>query len=347
MLVRLAGCALGLAVSGCGAGDIEYTYRPDPGVDVNPACLAGTCVERTFEWDGPLWARFSPDPTAFGAEDPILCPDSTAGPGPDFHADFTNPPAYCPSCTCLPSKGQCELPSTFTASPTNCKGGGQPIPFDAPPSWDGACDNSAPVVPPNTAKSLTVGPLTIKNESCAVGTPGPAEGVTQYWGTFVRTCYGKGWTQCNNPQGSCIPWGTQPSPDFRLCIIRPGVHDDCQPSWPEKFTIYTGVKDDRHCVKDCACGPPAGSMCVAHASVYQNSDTTCGGPTVANLDNIGLSSLMPTCNDINPPGQPLGSKSATAPTYLPGACDVIPGVADGEAIPLEPSTLCCRTEPLL
>jgi len=86
-------------------------------------------------------------------------------------------------------------------------------------------------------------------------------------------------------------------------------------------------------------------MCVAHASVYQNSDNTCGGPAVANLDNVSLSSLMPTCNDINPPGQPLGSKSATHPTYIAGTCTPIPGEeGDGGVMAMNEWTLCCKPE---
>lgn len=144
-----------------------------------------------------------------------------------------------------------------------------------------------------------------------------------------------------------MPRGKRPPPEFRLCVMKDGNHD-CpsfpDDNWPDRTFIYESedIDDGRVCLQECTCGPPTGSMCVAQASVYQNSDNTCAGPTVANLDHVGLSSLKPTCNDINPPGQPLGSKSATPPTYIPGGCTAIEGQSTGHATGTNPTTLCCK-----
>jgi hypothetical protein len=53
-----------------------------------------------------------------------------------------------------------------------------------------------------------------------------------------------------------------------------------------------------------------------------------------------VDATAPTCQDL-PPGTPLGSKSATAPTYTPGTCAPDGGVPSGAATPSGPSTLCC------
>ena len=65
----------------------------------------------------------------------------------------------------------------------------------------------------------------------------------------------------------------------------------------------------------------------------------CVGPLV---DQISISSVSPTCVDIQPPGQALGSKSAGAMTYIPGTCEPLGGQASGMITGVNPTTLCCR-----
>lgn len=336
---------LGLTVTAC-QERMMWFHSADAGVpaDAGP-CFPGTCVLRPPLWDGPLWVWLGPDPGE-GLGDPAPeCPATTDGDAGTWHADLVAPPACFP-CTCGPSTGSCELPSKLTVSTSPCGQGVPSIPFDAPAGWDGSCDASTKV-PANTAASVKIAPITIKNEACAVGPKGPAlEKVPTVWQTMAVTCYGQGWSECGNPESSCIPQGNQPSPDFRLCVIHEGVvQSDCHPSWPEKHIVYKGVQDDRQCLTECTCGPPKGSVCTSFLSIYENNDTTCGGPVV--FPSLPISSAQPgPCHDLSPAGKPMGSKSATPPTYIPGTCEAIPGTSTGDAIPQEPATLCCRTEPL-
>lgn len=362
---RMGLLAIGLA--GCGTtelwwyscpkpdrGHLAFDGTPDPchykdqDAGAEEGCPPGACVLRPTYWDGPFWVWVGPDPAVmkFGSKGPPECPLGTAGPAGDWHADLLAPPA-CAICTCEPSTGSCELPSVFTASTVTCgQPGGTSIAFDAPVSWDGKCDTTNQV-PANAAKSLTIAPVTVTEESCPVGPPVAAltGGAVPYvWQTLVRTCHGQEWSGCGSPSASCVPKGNQPSSEFRLCVMKEGKIDyDCDDRWPEQRVIYKDVKDDRNCLTECTCGAPIGSKCTAEASVYQNSDNTCGGPTVV---DIGIGSTSEACFDIVPPGKPLGSKSATSPTYNSGTCAPILGTSMGSATEQEPSTLCCRTEPL-
>jgi hypothetical protein len=55
-------------------------------------------------------------------------------------------------------------------------------------------------------------------------------------------------------------------------------------------------------------------------------------------------SNTPTCHDVST-GSALGSKSATMPTYLPGACQPSGGEPMGSATPTNPVTFCCVPSP--
>lgn len=348
------------SLTGCPPSEMDLgNDDPDPseaGADAgaDKGCPPGICVRRPPLWDGPLWVWIGPDPAMvpLGWDGPPACPSNTDGDAGDWHADLLAP-TECAACTCGPSTGSCALPSSLMAHDVVCQDLDQPhndISFDPPASWDGACDNMTQI-PANVAKSLTIAPLTVSEESCPIGPVDPrvpaltASVVPYIWQTFVRTCYGHGWSQCGSPLASCIPKGNQPASEFRLCVILTGEYPErCDGEWPEKHVIYKEVKDERQCLTECTCGPPVGSMCTAKASVYQNSDSTCDGATVEG--DVGIASTGPKCFDIVPPGQPLGSKSATSPTYIAGTCEPILGTAIGSAAGQEPATLCCRTEPL-
>lgn len=359
-LVTVAGCALTLPACGTSTiwfWDCREANNPDFAPDGTPnpcprdspadggSC---TCVQRPYDWDGPAYVWFGDDPSSSPLSDgPPVCPSDVLGVvADDWHADLNPAPPACASCTCLPSKGKCELPSQFTASTATCAGGLGSIPFDAPASWDGGCDNTAPAVPPNKAKSMTIGMLTIKEESCerAIFPNGDVKdstGIT--WKKMAHLCYGKGWKQCDNPQATCIPLDHLPA-DFDLCVTHDGDDQDCNTLpgnyWPIKHVYYKGANDSRQCLKECTCGPPTGSMCTAKATIYQSNDNTCNGPIVEG--NIGIGSTMTACVDIVPAGQPLGSKSATAPVYVPGSCAAIPGDSVGDVTPKNPVTICCK-----
>jgi len=312
----------------------------DAGIDADAGTdkggCHGVCVGVPVPWKGPFLFRSGP------AGQALDCPNMMIS--NRWNADLVVP-LDCEPCTCGPSSGMCELPSKLTASTTPCNGGVQPIPFDAPPAWDGGCDNTNSIDAGANVKSLSIDPLIVTQESCAVDTtPGPPKPLPTSWKIDAIACDPPGWPWCSAPNIVCV--NKDAFLGFRLCIAddgdRPCPNSDSDSNFTERYVFYAGVDDQRQCTA-CTCGPPNGSMCTAKVSVYQNSDNTCSGPTV--YPSIGISSVMPTCVDINPPGQPLGSKSATSPAYIPGECAPVPGVVDpdgGTAIPQWPITICCQ-----
>ena len=79
-------------------------------------------------------------------------------------------------------------------------------------------------------------------------------------------------------------------------------------------------------------------MCTAQLSAY--TDLACKAPVDGAYT---IASTGPKCVDILPTGQPLMSKSATTPIYIPGTCNVIPGVVTGTITKINPSTVCCES----
>src|SRR6185503_11824434 len=150
-------------------GDIGYYDHDD--ASAVATCPPAPCVEVPQGWDGPRWLWSGPNdaaaPTCPYPEDGGDSPSWEGGDDPDA-------PPECEPCTCLPSTGSCALPSKLTAGTTACTvPGGIPIPFDAPASWDGKCDNMNPIGPGSGVASLSIEPLTVAQESCAPGVTVP------------------------------------------------------------------------------------------------------------------------------------------------------------------------------
>lgn len=313
----------------------------DADADADESCPESACFTSPAGWFGPYLLWFGPN-----GQEP-QCP--YGGPNGDAYIGYDDlvAPLACEACACGLPTGSCALPSVFTASSSTCATDGPGslhFPFTAPDAWDGVCDNTTQVSA-GEAKSLTIAPLTVTDGTCQVLDP-PVPGLTSKpvassWDTFARACHGQA-LRCNDPDATCLP---TPDPAFRVCVYQEG--DNACPkvgNWPEKHVFYNDVEDRRECT-ECTCGPPQGSMCTALLSVYENSASTCEGPLVFNQLSISSESPGP-CHDISPSGKPMGSKSATPPTYIPGTCASIPGLpVEGRiATKIEPSTLCCRPE---
>ncbi len=312
-------------------GKPDFCHRRDL-PDAGGGCGVGACTKVPLYWDGPtlLWAG--------PAGQALECPTGPNGIAWEGHDDLVAP-NECEICTCAPPTGSCALPSTLTASTKACniQGGGSAS-FDAPVPWDGQCD-TAIQVPTGVATSLTIAPLTIAESGCMPGPPVAAKMVSAYWTTDARACHGPGFLPCLDSKSVCAP--NEDPLDFRVCITHEGKHN-C-PTGPgdiftEQHIFYDGIKDDRHC-SACTCGPPTGSLCTTMISVYKDADGMCGGPIV---DQGTVSSVSPRCIDIQPPGQPLGSKSAGPTTYIPGTCQPMGGKPSGVATESESFTFCCR-----
>ncbi len=364
MLVRAAviGALLSAVVVGCAAGcdamlsgALYSCKEPEPGhrgpdgvpdpchyqdaaggtdagedVHLDSVCEVGQYVHWSIKWASPtlLW---------IGAEDQAPeCPFGPESISYEGHTDLVAP-IICDACTCEPSMGDCSLPTTLTASSAPCGApGGVTTSFDAPTPWDGQCDSTTKV-PGGAAHSLKADPLVVTDTGCASGPPIPSKISSLHWNTYARGC------DTDLPMGPldrsiCLTDDVIPS-GFALCIFRDGDRD-CPPDsiWTERHVFYEGVQDDRQC-SACACGAPTGSLCKAQLAIYDGSDMTCSGPPFA---QIPITSAAPACLDITLPGQSLGGKSASAVTYVPGTCPAVGGDASGSALPIGPSTLCCR-----
>ncbi|MFO0759114.1 MAG: hypothetical protein U0359_21660 [Byssovorax sp.] len=347
LLVAAGACGVQEAnVGDCGEGrvaDLAHLGsdgRPDPCHLQDPpsagGCAQGELVHWPADWEEPLWLWF-------GVEDQAPeCPHGAASTAFEGHADLVAPDE-CEACTCEPPTGACSLPTTITASTATCGAfsNGALTSFDPPPGWGGLCDGTKQL-PGGAAHALTVGPLEMTEDGCAPGPTIPAKVISWHWQTFARACDGKGWSRGPIEHSMCIPDAHATTPDFRLCIFHEGEHD-CpmltHNDFTEQHVFFQGVDDKRAC-SECSCGPPMGSVCTATISIYKGGDLTCSGPTVTKTT---VSSASPTCVDIQPPGQALGSKSAGPTTYTPGTCQPLGGAPNGLAAEgTEPLTFCCR-----
>ena len=295
----------------------------DAGTDGGAGC---ECVQVPGTWSGPTWLWYG---------SPQQAPSCGGESLFEGYTDFVGGGA-CEICTCEPPTGSCALPSQLEVSTEACNlPGGSATSFDAPASWDGQCDGTTSVAA-GVAHALTIAPLSMTENGCTLGLPVPAKVIPAQPGTFARACHGEGWTVCGDViRSACIPRTEQPRPGFRLCVMKDGDHDcPANVSFTEKHVFYD--RADEACA-DCGCGSPVGSVCKAMLSIYE--DGVCAGSLV---DQVSVSSVSPKCLDIQPPGQGLGSKSATPPVYIPGACEPTGGQATGVITGINPTTLCCR-----
>lgn len=335
LLAPLVGCDAPLTNAGFNDAGVPV----DAGVDAGETCPPGQYKTAPPWWDGPflLWTGQND-----GQAPPCPGPPASGGEAWTGYADLVPPPA-CGPCACAPSTGTCELSSTLTAHDVLCQDLGQKhksISFDATGSWSGKCDTSSQI-PEGVTKSVTIEPVAVSQEACAplvpVAAPPHAMKVpTSAWRVFARSCYGWNWKVQENPETVCIPSDYQLPDGFHICVAHEDAQDCRSPDWPDRYVFYETAEDERECTK-CTCGPPVGGMCTAMVSL--DKDPACTAPVAP---GVGISSAMPTCIDINPPGPPLVSKFATPPTYIPGTCE--PGRIEvhGTVAKTGAKTFCCQ-----
>jgi hypothetical protein len=327
--VPLAGACLNLDLE----DDCHFTLSCPPSID---AC-EGTCepaVSYTPAWAAPLLVWLGD-----GSSTP-LCPSQAASHAP---VQFAPPPdPTCDPCTCSPSTGTCALPATASASTSQCAPSAPGIASDPPSAWDGSCTAANAVTSP--VESMSVGAMTVsESEGCTPQTAPATQSLPKTW-TVAGACFGTTQGTCPSSGDLCLP--AIPSPKtvaapgtgiWTYCITHEGADDDytmmCPPRFPALRVFGPSVTDTRACAA-CACDPPQGSACSSFVSAY--SDSSCSvylGTVEATLEG-------PTCVDV--PGTPLGSKSASAPVYVPGACAPSGGELTGSAVIDAPMTYCCR-----
>jgi hypothetical protein len=208
--------------------------------------------------------------------------------------------------------------------------------FDAPAGWSGACTAANPIAANqkcngvNCVQSLTVAPLALTEAACGISVDPVAAKLPFTWGTEARSCHGVAYGPCATPDEVCAPAA---EPGFAQCLVQKG-DNACPDRYTDRHVLYGGFSDTRECTP-CACSAPVGGTCTAQLSVFK--DNACS--TLSSIN--GLSSTGPTCFDILPSGQTLGSKLAEAPVYAPGVCQASGGEPMGQVLPEGPSTYCC------
>ena len=294
---------------------------------------AGQCAPLApGEWLGPLLLWIGKE-----GEAPECPPTAPVRGSPVF--DDLNAPTACGACKCDAPSGSCALPTSLTAyNSASCPAGAVPTPFYAPAGWDGSC-TTANAIPAklmclggNCVQALTIAPLALTEEPCAVGMEPVAAKLPYTWGTMARSCHGLSSGSCASPSEICAP---AVEPGFAQCLVRNG-DKECPEAYSVKHVFHDSFSDTRACTP-CACSAPIGGTCTALVSVF--SDGACSQPSLVVAGTIDATGSA--CLDVLPSGQALLSKAATPPVYSPGVCQVSGGEPMGQALPEEPSTYCC------
>lgn len=318
----------------CHERDAGVSDAGDAG-DSGPGSMCpGQCVPRSPPgWSEPvlLWSGAE-------AETAPTCPTWAPQGYPAGHAELTVPTFTCGSCACDPAAGSCELPATITAqSQFLCTG--VATSFDPPPGWTGAC-TSVNAIPAGQlcggspcAYSIGMAPLTLNESGCTPTVVNPPVSPPA-WTTKASTCVGEIVGTCTSPGEICAPVLPPPPPGFTICIGTSGDRT-CPVEFSEKHVFYDHFDDSRAC-SACACSTPTGGSCTGKISIFNDGDCS------SQIDIVTITSTAPSFCFSLPPGAALASKSSGPLTHTPGTCAASGGEAMGTAVPVEPSTFCCR-----
>jgi hypothetical protein len=326
----------GTGTGGAGMGGTG-TGGTDAGNDAGFPC--GICVPgQPLFWSYPFLVWFGGT-----QQDAPSCPASAADLAFKGFVSLTAP-VDCGTCTCGAPSGSCALPATMTANAASCaqEGPSTPhTPFDPASGWTGTCDTNESIpsgklcAGVDCVQSLTVGPLTPSESGCTPSQPSSMQSIPVF-NDYIIGCLRNPYEHCPDNLGAlCVP---PPPPGFEVCIAATGVFDctdptNLTPQYPETHLVYDDYLDTRAC-SPCTCGEPSGSTCSSTVSVY--TDGACSTLAYsATVDSSG-----PACHDL-PAGTPLGSKSATPPTFAPGACTPGGGAPMGAVTPTDATTFCC------
>jgi hypothetical protein len=357
--------AVGLSCAGCGyspllagytcddpdEGHVDADGREDPchrndstrvvdaGSDSGPNGPPCQCVPIAPNgWQEPVLVWIGPPSVAPAC--PTQAPARLA-----YGLEIIASSISCGACACDPPVGSCTLPEISSTSSALCPGtapGASHIFFNAPSGWDGSCTSMDAIPGGNCAsspcvQSLTISPLILTQGECTPKAAPPSNPPTQpVWGTVAVSCKSSSSLACSNAGEVC---GPAAPPEYRRCI---SLREDSPcPTGPysERHLAFDALKDNRGCAP-CSCGPAVGNSCTASISVFK--DDAC---TLPLLGTVPVSSNGPSCFDLQPPGPPLGSKSAGPIIYSPGVCQPSGGVPTGSADGVSPTTFCCLPDP--
>ena len=321
-----------LLLYGCNIGSFYRSScetSPDPPCPTNETCPDPCVPLPPPGWSFPVLLWSGPELEA--PECPVDRADTVQFEG---YADPIES-SECPTCSCEPSTGECELPSILTASTQAC-GILDPAPifYDySGLSSDPMICNTTNALPEDLIYSLTIGPLPMTESGCKpVTTVTPRSGAAS-WNTFARAC-GSVDSPCQDPGTFCASTAP-PASGFSRCVYQQGEHE-CPSDYPDRRVFYDGISDSRRC-SECSCGVPEDGECTGHVKLYR--DPTCAQWVSWHWVTSEVSFV--SCIDI-PTGDALLGKTATTPVYEPGTCEPNGGEPIGSVELLRPSTFCCQ-----
>lgn len=323
---------------------------PQPGLSGGAGGVGGSGSGGSAGAMGDVCGQCAPGPPN-GFDNPVLlwigeeqdaptCPVDAPAFAFEGYADL-DAPTDCGVCSCGAPAGSCSLPAAMTAGAASCAGDTPATPhtgFDPASGWDGSCDANQAIpsgklcAGVKCVQSLTIDPPGLSEGACLPSKP-PSTQPPAVFHTFARGCQAVPRTPCADASGICLA-AAPPQPGWHVCVYQKG--DAACPSfspYQDKRLFYAGVEDTRGC-SDCACGPPVGGSCSVSVSVF--TDGACGSLAYTTTVDSGGAD----CHDL-PAGTPLGSRSAAAPVYTPGACAPSGGSPTGAATPTQPATYCC------
>jgi hypothetical protein len=305
-------------------------------------CGAYACVSAVpATWTG-YFTLFDGEP----GKDPG-CPDTFPTESYLGNATLSAPSATCPDCSCAPPQEQsCTLPDLFVSNSSCAAQQTLPSACGFPVSIvvDGTCNNldflqggdntcanpvgtTCPTGNQPCNASITVKPPTMSGGKCTPIQPMQTV-VPPAWKVLGRACGqtnpGKG---CNVGQ-VCLPEVSAPYQPG-ICIQKQGVNA-CPAAFPNQHIYYDSFTDDRKCAP-CQCGPPTGASCTTSVTIY--TDSACTLP-VASIP-------AGNCKDISGNPRLYGRKTVNT-KIIPGSCQPSGGQAIGMAMPVGPTTFCCK-----
>ena len=301
---------------------------PGPPCPTKETC-PGPCVPLPLlGWSLPVLLWSGPQ-----VEAPACPADPAGGLRFEGYADPNEPPE-CPSCSCEPPTGECELPSVLNVGTQKC-GDEDPPPITYDYSGlvpDPTICVTANPFPAGLIHSYAVGPTTMTESACQPVTSLPPKSGEASWKTFARAC-SLNVSPCLEPAAPCVSTAPPP-PGFSQCTYQQGEHE-CPWDYPSRRVFYDEISDSRHC-SECSCGLPKGGDCTAYVALYK--DATC--TTVVGARSVNSKTIL-GCGDLTA-GNALRGKTATTPLYEPGACDPSGGEVLGSVELRGPSTFCCQ-----
>ncbi len=282
-------------------------------------------------FEGPSWFAISGDGS------PASCPTLTTE---GLKAVAEMKPLAPPTCgECLCSPAACTLPDGIHTNASNCPGNGSiTVPFGPGAGWEGVCTEEGGL-PANLqcagepcAQSVSIPALPIAacNPKAAPSDPFPSP----EWARMATECLVESPSEDDCGAGFlCVP---SPPDGLSLCLYVAGEFPTCPLDYPAQMVFFAGVDDQRGC-SPCACSPQRGAECMAIVSTF--SDAACS--TLAGA--VVVSDQEAACFDLIS-GTALASAEASLVVDKPGSCTASGGAPFGGLSPIDPLTLCCKSD---